>query len=69
MEREGRGDRYRAVKRGYKKLCERKRREESEKWIKMVKNARTEWQVWMVINKERNRRRNNYGSIKMNGIL
>lgn len=53
-----RGDRYRAVKRGYKELRERKRREKSERWTKLAKNARTEGQVWMIINREKKKRRN-----------
>jgi len=65
--RGGRGgeDRYRMVKKEYKELCERKRREESERWIELAKKARTEGQIWMVINKERNKKRSIEGSIKI----
>jgi len=63
--RRGGGDRYRMVKREYKELCERKRREESERWIELAKNARTEGQIWTVINKERSRKRNIDGGIKI----
>lgn len=52
------------VKRGYNRLCERKRREEGDRWMEIVKNARREGQVWEVVNKERKKRGVN-GGIKM----
>lgn len=58
------GERYSEVKRGYNRLCERKRREEGDRWMEIVKNARREGQVWEVVNKERKKRGVN-GGIKM----
>lgn len=49
----GGGEKYREVKRGYNRLCERKKKEEGERWAEVVKNAKTEGQVWEVINRER----------------
>lgn len=60
----GGGERYSEVKRGYNRLCERKRREEGDRWMEIVKNARREGQVWEVVNKERKKRGVN-GRIKM----
>lgn len=46
----------------YRKLCERKKREEVIRWEKEVKEARTEEQIWKIINRERkNRKRVNEG--------
>lgn len=41
----GGGERYSEVKREYNRLCERKRREEGDRWMEIVKNARREGQV------------------------
>lgn len=60
----GGGERYSEVKRGYNRLCERKRREEGDRWMEIVKNARREGQVWEVVNNEREKRGVN-GGIKM----
>lgn len=60
----GGGERYSEVKRRYNRLCERKRREEGDRWMEIVKNARREGQVWEVVNKEREKRGVN-GGIKM----
>lgn len=49
----GGGEKYREAKRGYNRLCERKKREEGDNWLEVVKNARTEGQVWEVVKKER----------------
>lgn len=49
----------------YRKLCERKKGEKVIRWEKEVKEARTEEQIWKIINRERkNRKRVNEG-IKM----
>lgn len=34
-------------------MCKRKKREEGKRWVKRVKEARTEGQVWEIINRER----------------
>lgn len=46
-------------------MCDRKKREENERWIEVIKRARTEGQVWKVINKERGRKREIDERIKM----
>jgi len=37
----------------YNKVCERKKKEESEKWEQIARKVRTESQVWDLINKKR----------------
>jgi len=51
----GRED-YRRERREYREICERKRREENEEWLRVAREARTQKQVWMVINRERRRK-------------
>lgn len=50
---EGGGEKYREAKRGYNRLCERKKREVGDRWLEVVKNARTKGQVWEVVKKEK----------------
>lgn len=38
----GRGERYKECRREYKELCERKRKEENERWMEVVRQAKTE---------------------------
>ncbi|XP_011858234.1 PREDICTED: golgin subfamily A member 6-like protein 22, partial [Vollenhovia emeryi] len=42
-------------KKEYKVWCEERKREENEKWMKRAKEAKTQKQVWEIINKERKR--------------
>jgi len=44
---------YKGEKKEYKEICERKKREENERWEKEAKEARTEVQVWSIVNRER----------------
>lgn len=44
---------YKRMKKEYEELCKRKTREENEKWERMVKEVRTDNQVWKIINEER----------------
>lgn len=53
----GTGEGYKKVKRKYKALYERKKKEEAERWKKEVREARTEEQVWKIVNRERNKRK------------
>lgn len=53
----GDGERYRMAKREYEKLCDRKKREENERWKKPVAEARREEDVWEVVNRQRKRRK------------
>jgi len=48
---------YRKGKREYTKLCERKKREESERWEKKIKGTRREKDVWEIVNRERGGRK------------
>ncbi|KMQ82179.1 axoneme-associated protein [Lasius niger] len=41
----------------YKLLCKNKREEENEKWSKEAQEARTEGEIWKIVNKERKRRK------------
>lgn len=44
---------YKRAKKKYRELCERKKREENERWEKVVEVAKQEGQVWEVVNRER----------------
>lgn len=53
----GKGERYRKERVKYKLTCKKKRGEENERWIKKTQEARTEREVWEIVNKERRRRK------------
>lgn len=63
-ERRGEKERYREGKKEYKKICERKKREDNEKWMEEAKGAKTGQQVRKLINRGRRRRRGLEGGIK-----
>ncbi|KYN22347.1 hypothetical protein ALC57_05252 [Trachymyrmex cornetzi] len=46
---------YRKEKKEYKELCEAKKKEENDKWERKVEGARSERQVWEIVNGERKR--------------
>ncbi|XP_067207866.1 golgin subfamily A member 6-like protein 22 [Linepithema humile] len=50
------GKKYKEKRKEYKKLCERKRKEENEKWGKKAREVKRESEVWEIINRERKRR-------------
>lgn len=50
-------EKYREKKREYGKLCEQKKKEETERWMKDVKQAKREKKVWKIVNKERKERK------------
>lgn len=47
------GGEYRREKKEYKELCDRKKREENERWEREAEEARTEGQIWAIVNRER----------------
>lgn len=49
----GDGEKYREAKRGYNRLCEKKKREKGDRWLEVIKNTRTKGQVWEVVKKEK----------------
>ncbi|XP_011868143.1 PREDICTED: uncharacterized protein LOC105562162, partial [Vollenhovia emeryi] len=53
--RKGKGEEreYKGRKKEYKEMCDKKRKEENEKWIRKAAEAKTEGQVWEVINRGR----------------
>ncbi|KMQ90798.1 stress response protein nst1-like protein [Lasius niger] len=53
----GGGEEYRKARAEYKLMCKRKKEEENEKWLKEAQEAKTEGEVWKVVNRERKRRR------------
>lgn len=55
--RGGEGTKYRGRKREYKELCERKKKEENERWEKEAAEAKSENKVWEIVNKERKRKK------------
>ena len=61
----GDGKEYKERKKEYRIKCEEKKRGEVEKWEKEVVGAKTEGQVWKVVNWERKRRRRIEEGIKM----
>lgn len=48
------GKRYRELKREYNGMCERKKKEESDRWIEVARNAETEGHV--LVNRKKKRR-------------
>lgn len=52
-----RGEEYRKEKQEYKEMCERKKKEENERWERMAMEARREGDVWAIVNKERKKKR------------
>lgn len=56
--REGEGEEglYNQEKKEYRMLCERKKREQKERWEKEVEKIKTESQVWEFVNRGRKRR-------------
>lgn len=52
----GEGEKYKDKKRAYKKLCEKKKKEDNERWERRVAKAKRESDVWEIVNRERKRR-------------
>lgn len=48
-------ERYKEWRRRYNELCEKKKKEDSEKWLEVAKQAKSEGQVWEVVNRKRKR--------------
>lgn len=48
---------YKGKKKEYREMCERKKKEESEEWMRRATEAKTEGQVWEDINKDRKRKK------------
>lgn len=53
-EREGS---YKRKRREYREFCEEKKKEENDKWMGKVKEAKRESDVWELINKDRKKRK------------
>lgn len=53
------------MKRGYRVLCERKKKGDNERWEKKAAETRKESDVWEIVNREKRRKRR----IKMGGIF
>ncbi|XP_067212233.1 golgin subfamily A member 6-like protein 6 [Linepithema humile] len=52
----GEGKEYKEKKKEYKEMCERKKKEENERWEKRAREVKRENEVWEIINRERKRR-------------
>ncbi|KMQ87647.1 hypothetical protein RF55_13014 [Lasius niger] len=63
----GNKDTYKEMKKGYKEICEKKKREERERWVREAGKARTEGKVWDLIRKERKRKKKVNEEIEMEG--
>lgn len=46
------GREYRERRKEYKDLCEKKQKEDNEKWEKKAIEARKESEIWEVVNRE-----------------
>ena len=57
--------RYKEGKREYEDLCKRKKEEENVKWEKEAEQARTEIEVWKIVNRGRKRREKVEDSIQL----
>lgn len=55
--RGGEGEVYKGLEREYKILCDRKKKEENEKWERRVSEASRESDIWGIINWERKNRK------------
>lgn len=53
----GEGEEYRKMRKEYKELCEGKKKEERERLIREIGEARTESKMWEIVNRERRRRK------------
>ncbi|KMQ86086.1 hypothetical protein RF55_15041 [Lasius niger] len=49
----GIGEGHRKLRGEYKLLCKRKKEEENERWLREAQEARTEGEMWQIVNKER----------------
>ncbi|KMQ82370.1 endonuclease-reverse transcriptase, partial [Lasius niger] len=49
----GSGEEYRKLRGEYKLLCKRKKEEENGRWLREAQEARTEGEVWQIVNRER----------------
>ncbi|XP_044595842.1 uncharacterized protein LOC123272891 [Cotesia glomerata] len=56
---------YIKEKKQYRKVCERKKEQERQMWEDQVKNARTEEQIWKIVNEGRKKRDGINKDIKM----
>lgn len=63
----GNKDMYKEMKKGYKEICEKKKREERERWVREAGKARAEGKVWDLIRKERKRKKKVNEEIEMEG--
>ncbi|XP_067217103.1 LINE-1 retrotransposable element ORF2 protein [Linepithema humile] len=52
----GEGKEYKEKKKEYKETCERKKKEENERWEKRAREVKRENEVWEIVNRERKRR-------------
>lgn len=52
----GEGKEYKEKRKEYRELCERKKKEENEKWEKCARKAKKESDVWGIINRKKVRR-------------
>lgn len=65
--RRGRCEReeYRKGRKEYKEMCEKKKKEENERWERKVAEAKRESDVWEVVNRERKKRKKVSREIEM----
>ncbi|XP_046142334.1 golgin subfamily A member 6-like protein 1 [Osmia bicornis bicornis] len=58
------GESYRKAKKEYNKVCEEKKKEENERFIKEVEGVKTDKDVWRIVNRERQQRGQPQSNIK-----
>lgn len=50
-------EKFREKKQEYKKLCEQKKKEETERWEKEAEQVRKESEIWEIVNRDRKKRK------------
>jgi len=59
------GREYKRRKQEYKELCERKKKEENDRWERRAKDAKRESEIWEIINSERKKKSGIHERIEM----
>lgn len=59
------GMKYKKTRQEYRELCDRKKKEENEKWKRRVAEARREKEIWEIANREKKRKKKLSKGIEM----
>jgi len=61
----GKGEEYKRRKQKFREICERKKKEENDRWEKRAAEVSRESEVWEIVNRERKKRRKVTEGIEM----